>query len=236
MALDAFGGVMTAQTIVRVARDRAGNPSKHLDPSGTESLDAIAYLEFQAILDSLALDYDWPYARVIRTLSLAEGQRTVQLPHEFWRISFDDPAWILDGCGGRRRIHLDDEGGFFQAISAPGAQVASGTPVRFWIHKQNQALYLEPVPNRGMELEFHFQPWQIPLDAITSKPWFPHSEYLIAALAAKLNLGQDDARAASEDTLAERLLARARNATGDQGDRRAELKLNPTRFRPFPRI
>lgn len=231
MALAPFEDMRSAQEIVALALVRAGSPSKQLNAAGDEALDAIAYLELQLILDGIATDYDWPYTRVIRTLTVSG--RTTPLPREFWRVSFDDPMWWLDGCGGRIRMHLDDEPGFFSSLSAPATR---GTPIRFWIHKQNQVLYVEPIPTAPGTVEFHFQPWHIPLDDITSKPWFPHAEYLVSALASKLCLGQDDQRAMSEDALATRLMTRIRRGQGDQGDRTHSIPYNPVHFRPMRKL
>lgn len=227
MALDAFGGVLTAQQLVAAARRRAGSPDLHLNPDGSEDLNAPAYVELQMLLDHLALAWDWPFARVAVSLSLTA--RATVLPHQFWRVSINDPLWIVDCNGNRTRCPLADEGTFFNTISTPSEVM--GRPEKFWIQKSSQTLFVDPKPDQTYLGEFHFQPWQPPLDDITSKPWFPWSEYLVSALAVKLCLNQDDSRADKEALLAVTLMKAIRGSLSEQGERTATVQLSPLVYR-----
>ena len=232
MALDAFGGVMTATQIVAAARRRAGSPDVHLNPAGAEALDAPGYVELQMLLDTLALSWEWPFARVGKDVVL-QG-RITPLPTEFWRMSVDDPIWIVD-CNNRRgRLHLADEGVFFDKLEVTGASTAR--PTIGFFQKSTGRLYVDPVPDQVYTAEIHFQPWRIPLATINDRPWFPWSEYLVEALGAKLGLTLDDQRAASCDQLASRLMKDIRRSLGDQGERTAQIQLNREVYRPPIRL
>lgn len=232
MALDAFQGVLTAQQIVAQARRRAGSPDLHLDTGGNETLDAPAYVEFQMLLDTLALTWDWPFARVGKDIVL-QG-RITDLPTEFWRISIDDPIWILDCDKGRSRLHLADEGVFFDRLAVTGQ--SAGRPTLGFIQKSSGQLYVDPVPDQTYSAEVHFQPWRIPLGAIDSRPWFPWSEYLVEMLGAKLALTLDDSRAASCAAVATELMKGIRRSLNDQGERTAQITLNREVYRPPIRL
>lgn len=227
MALSAFEGVATAQQIVAAALRHAGSPDLHLDSNGNETLDAPAYIELQWLLDHLAMAHDWPFTRT--ALSVPILSRENPLPATFWRASVDDPLWLVSCDGTRSRVHLDDEGEFFSAL--PGTGSPEGTPTRFWIQKSSQTLFVDPVPEQAYVGEFHFQPWQVPLSAIDSRPWFPWSEYLVAALAVKLCLNQDDSRAAAEQLRADKLMKEIRHSLSDQGERTSQVRLNPNVYR-----
>ena len=229
MALDAFQGVGDAQTLVGMARRRAGSPDLHLDTSGNETVAAPAYLELQFILDNLALSYDWPFARVARSLSIGSGARSITLPSSFWRVSINDPLWIIDCNGNRTRTILGDEDTFFDHITTPAQ--TRGRPERFWVQKSSQTLFVDPTADQDYVGEFHFQPWQVPLSDISDKPWFPWSEYLVSALAVKLCLNQDDTRMQAEAALALSLMTQIRRSLSEQGERTATIQLNKSFFR-----
>src|SRR5882724_8104782 len=134
MALSAFDGVLTAAQIVAAARRRAGSPDLQLDPtSGLEVLTAPAYVELQMLLDHLALAWDWPFARIARSIPLLS--RTVTLPTEFWRVSINDSMWVVDCNGDRTRPIHDDEDVFFDRITTPLTLVAR--PERWFIQKSS---------------------------------------------------------------------------------------------------
>ena len=229
MALDAFGGVLTAQQIVAAARRRAGSPDMHLDDAGNETTDAPAYVELQMILDHLAMAWDWPFGRVARTFNIAIGDRTTELPTDFWRVSFDDPMWLVDCDNGRSRLHNADEGVFFDRLGVTGLSLAR--PTQVFIQKSSGLIFVDPIPDQVYAIEVHFQPWQIPLSGTDSKPWFPWSEYLVSALATKLALTQDDSRSAQEAALASKLMKEIRHSISDQGERIANVQLNPQFYR-----
>lgn len=229
MALDAFGGVATAQQLVSLARRRAGSPDLHLDTSGNETLDAPAYQELQFLLDNLALAWDWPFKRIILALSIPVGTRTLTLPHQFWRVSINDPMWIVDCNGNRTRCILSDEDVFYDHITTP-AEVR-GRPLRFNISKQAQLITFDPPADQQYAGEFHIQPWQVPLSDISDRPWFPFSEYLVSALAVKLCLNQDDSRAEAEAAMATQKMTEIRRSISEQGERTATVQLSKEFYR-----
>jgi len=237
MGLDAFSGVFTCQQIVEMARRRVGSPDLHLTSSGSVPASAAdvqatpAYQELQVLLDHLAMAYDWPFARVALNINITG--RTQALPTAYWRPSFSDPLFLIDQDGGRSQLQLTGEDIFYANLTTH----SQGRPERFCIHKIGQddsvsgILVVDPAPDKTYLAEIHYQPWQAAITAITDKPWFPWSEYLVSALATKLALYQDDRRGSMEAQLAAKLMREIRHSISDQGQRSATLRLNPQIYR-----
>lgn len=192
---------------------------------------APAYLELQLILDSLALSWDWPFTRILCSMEVSD--RCSDLPSILNRISFHDPFFIRDTQGNSLPLRLLPEDEFFTTISHDDVR---GFPTRASIQKANGLLFVDPIPDQTYTVIVHLQPWQIPLAEITSLPWFPWSEYLVSALAVKLCLDQDDNRVQAEAQLAAKLFKEIRSSISDQGERTAQVKLDPRVYRTPIRI
>lgn len=236
MGLDPFSGVFTAQQIVGMAERRANNPGLYLQASdGLEGIAAPAYLELQSILDTLALTETFTFTRT--ALDIPITGRINELPTVnngsatgYWRIGFSDPCWIVpnDNSNGRTRFHLLDAEQFHTRFE----DGATGTPQIGYINRSNGTLIVDPAPNQSFTLELHFYPWQIPLSAISDRPWFPYTEYLVEALLCKLYLAQDDQRFQAAMLNRDGLMRKIKRSLGDDRDRAsAILQLDPTFYR-----
>jgi hypothetical protein len=234
MALDAFTRGLTAQQIVRAADLDAGSPWLYLD-SGSEALTAPAYVRLQAILDEIALNQDSPFQNDRLTITVAD--RLTELPSDFWRATFTE-AYIYDQAGNRLPLRIMGEGDFHASLSDAGTFTGMPEAIGLMLNRGSAnggtpegVVIAEPSPDRAYEVELPYQPLALPLGAITSVPWYPHSLYLIKCLACELFTNQDDSRFMTAQQERDRLERRIQRSQHGPGMRNARLAMNPEVFR-----
>lgn len=240
--LNALTQSLTAQQIVTLAERKAGGPGYHLNASSVEALDAPAYIQLQVILDQLALTQDWPFRHDALTLTCAS--QIVALPLDYWRSSFTN-AYLLDSSGLRLGpIPIRGHEDFHDALPQALASGVTGTPSFLSIQKNRGAanggsgagqIVFDVAPARTFYLELHYDPIASPLSAISSKPWFPYSQYLVQALLCELYLAQDDTRMVAAASERERLWAQIRRGQSDAGQRSAAVGYDAGFYRA-PRV
>jgi hypothetical protein len=233
---------LTAQAIVRAADREAGNPGLYLNASGSEGIDAHAYVKLQAILDDLALSGDWPFRQDATTIQI-QG-RTTSLPSDYWHATNANLYWIHPDTGNRLPVRLVDRETFHGMIR-PSTQTDGPPELACIVKNQGAAdggssptgvIMVDPVWSTNYWLELHYSPLAVPLAATSSKPWFPYTHYLIKALAVELLTHQDDQRAIGVAQERERLYAKIRQSQGDPGQRPRHLGFSRDVFRPPVRI
>jgi hypothetical protein len=237
----AFTQVLTAQAIVQAADREAGSPGLYLTSAGTETLAAHAYVALQSLLDHLAQAWDWPFRN--DALSLQVSTRTTELPSDYWRATFNG-AFLVDPITNRRYpLQLLGSQEFHEGLIP--AEEGTGRPSSVQIIKNSGSatggsphgvLYTDIVPDRTYFIELHYSPLAVPLAAITTKPWFPWSYYLIKALAVELFVHQDDNRRADVAAERDRLFRDIRRSLSEPGQRANRVRYNTSVFRDPVRI
>lgn len=226
--LDVFSNVFTARQIVGLAEHRANFPGKNLDTSGTETLDAPAYLELQSLLDQLATINTFTFTRTAIDFYITGRNNT--LPSNFWRVGFADPCWIVNSDNTQRnRFYLLDAQDFHSRFQ----DGATGTPQIGYINRNTGDITVDPAPDKTFILELHYYPWQPALSDVDARPWFPYTQYLVNALLCDLYLSQDDQRWQIADTNRQRLMKEIKGSMGDDRDRASSnLELDVRFYRP----
>lgn len=239
--LAAFTQSLTAQAIVKAADREAGSPGSYLNDSGSETLAAPGYVKLQAILDHEALTGDWPFR--FDAITVAVTGRTTGLPSDFWNTTFAEAYYIHPTTGERPAVRIVDRQTFHQTMR-PSNQM-DGPPEQACIVKNQGAadggspsgvVMVDPVWTTHYVLELHYSPLPIPLAAITTKPWLPHSLFLIKRLAAELFSDQDDPRVGTALAVAQALKDEMTSAKADAGQRPKLLRMNPDIFVPPRRV
>lgn len=233
--LAAFTQSLSAQSIVRAADREAGSPGLYLTDAGSEGLTAPAYVKLQAILDHEALTSDWPFTMDSVTIQITG--RTTALPSDYWNAAFVECWWIHPTTGDRDTVRLMDRREFHDGIRP--SNLMDGPPERACVVKnQGHAaggstptgvIMVDPVWSTHYLLELHYSPLSVPLAAITTKPWLPHSLYLIKRLVAELYSDQDDQRAVLATQMADRL-KRDMKMASDPGQRPRSIRVSPDCF------
>lgn len=227
MALQAFTGVMTAQQIVKRADRLAGNPNLYLNDAGTEDLTAFGYQALQEILDHLALTKDWGWNTEV--LNFQISSRITVLPTNFWRVQFGDALYVISSDGNRHKFILADAESFYDRVVPTVA--GKNVPNMGYIDHASGLLTVNVTPDVSYLAEFHHQPWEPALAAISAKPWFPYSRHLVYELASDLCAEEDDDRAGGYQQLAAKLFSDIRQ--GDPTKTPAQVaKMNPRYYRP----
>lgn len=239
--LAAFTQSLTAQQIVKAADQEAGNPGAYLNTAGTEDLTAPSYVKLQALLDDLALTGDWPFREDVYTLSVSS--RSTGLPPDYWQLGPSSAFWVDPLTNARTPVRVLPREDWHANVLP--SEYGRGVPTSLFIGKNQGAagggtpagvVMVNPAPITSGLLELHYPPLPVALAAITSKPWFPYSLYLIKAVATELLIAQDDQRAVGVAQERERLFSRIRLSLSDGGSRQRTIKLNPDLYRPPLRI
>jgi hypothetical protein len=239
--LGVFTRGLTAQKIVAAADLDAGSPGLYLTSAGAETLDAPAYVRLQALLNHLAQTRAWP--SLYDVLTIAVSTRTTALPSDFWR-AMQPTFWILDPITAVRRplqvVSVEE----FHALIHP-SNTMTGTPSLACVMKNRGAaqggsaagaFIVEPAPDQSYQVEIHYMPQPIQLAAITSVPWFPHSLYLVKAVAVELFLNQDDPRRSDVAATRDQLMREIVRSERDVGAGATQIRHAPLCFRPTIRI
>lgn len=92
-------------------------------------------------------------------------------------------------------------------------------------------LYTDMVPDRTYQVELHYSPLATPLTAITQKPWFPWSYYLVKAVAVELFTHQDDSRRADVAAERDRIFRDIRRSLAEPGQRAPMIRYSSRVFR-----
>lgn len=238
--LDASAGSLTARQIVMLAERKANNPGLHLTTNGVEPgttdyttnpiLDAPAYAYLQILLDQLALTQTFTFTRTALDFNITG--RHNDLPPSYWRVGFADPCWLVsDGAeNDRTKFFLLDAEQFHNRFQ----DGIAGRPQWGYINRATGVITVDPEPDAAYILELHFYPWQPALAAITERPWFPHSQYLVNALLCDLYLTTDDQRWQIANSERSTLMKQIKGSMGDSTDRASKiLQLDPAMY-PTP--
>lgn len=234
MALDVFSSVLTAKQIVTLAERLCNNPGLHLTPSGIEPdgtpdnllVDAPAYATLQIILDQLALTQTFTFTRTALDVTIAS--RHNDLPPNFWRVGFADPAFIYSNTPAvydRQQFFLLDAQAFHRRFQ--DGQI--GRPEVGYINRESGVLTVDPAPDQLYTIELHYYPWQPALADVDSIPWFPSSKYLLNDLLCTLYLHDSDQRYAIADKERKELMKQVKGSMGDSTDRASlQVELDPS--------
>ena len=180
--------------------------------------------------------YDWPFRNDAVTIQVSS--RSTELPSDYWAATFNG-AYLIDPATGSRQtvqllapqafhdslITLDSGTGMPRAISIlkNAGSAVGGTP--------QGVVYTDIVPDKTYLLELHYSPLALPISAISGKPWFPWTLYLIKAVAVELFVHQDDNRRADVAAERDRLFRDIRRSLSDPGQRSGQVRYNLSVFR-----
>lgn len=232
---------LAANSIVRAADLEAGSPGLYLNSSGAEDLTAVAYVRLQALLDHLAMNFDWPFRDDAVTIQVST--RATTLPDDFWNATYTACEMTDPTTGARLSVPLLDERSWSERVVPSDAGV--GTPRALRIYKNvgaaqagtpNAVIYTDITPDKTYFFDLHYNPQATPLATISSKPWFPHALYLTKALAVELFTNQDDPRAMAVGQERDRLFREIRRKQAGPGERGAAIRFAATSFRDPLRI
>src|SRR5690606_40890737 len=119
--------------------------------SGSESINAAAYVALNTILKALYTQRDWPFLASATNITIASRENS--LPTDYWRARFHDPLILISGTE-RYPLRMLDPATFFH--NGLAAQTATGMPSRATIDKKRGSFFVDCTPDRTYNAELHY--------------------------------------------------------------------------------
>ena len=217
-------GRYTRQRIRDLALNRAGN--RALDADATDFLS-------QHLFELYTLA-DWPFLYVAAGLTITA--RTCDLPEDFVSCVDDHALQILsnDGNPTPSTFALEVSPEELAARSGPGMQSGS-PPLLFAVSRSDNTVGFYPDPTGHTVAALlrykRLPPEPDPADEPTDIPVFPYHNYLVQAVYVFALEHERDARAQQEAQNRDTLLAAIRRGASPLRAQRADIPLDPERFR-----
>ncbi|HKF98944.1 MAG TPA: hypothetical protein VKB20_11840 [Steroidobacteraceae bacterium] len=177
---------------------------------------------------------DWPFLYVSAQLVISGP--TAQLPVDFVTAVDDHALQILsnDGNATPNTFALELSPEELAARSGPGMQ--AGSPPLFWaVSRSDTTASFWPNPSGHNVLALlryrRLPPEPISVNEPADVPVFPYHNYLVQAVYVFALEHERDPRAMQEAQIRDRLLAGIRLGSAPVRSQRADIPLDPTKFR-----
>jgi hypothetical protein len=224
VTLTAYTAGLSAAKIVAQCEALTQYPGLNL-VSGSESINAPAYIALNELLSSLYTRHEWPFLATASNVVISARENS--LPTDFWRARFSHPLVLIDGDARHTLTLMSPEDFFHQGLNAV---TATGTPSRYTIDKNRSSYFVDCVPSRTFNGELHYYKLPTRLTATTDVPMFPDSSLLVQLLGAWYYQQQDDQRYVTAKQEAAEAMAQVKASLYEDSDGASTL-LDPRVFR-----